>query len=112
MRRGKLSLPRPGGVVESGKDMFCVYIIKSLKTNKFYTGSTNDLERRLKEHNSGYGCESTKMGKPWMLVCYYKCLSMKGARILEKKVKSYKGGNAFKQIINGRVAEWSKAARC
>lgn len=92
--------------------MLCVYIIKSLKTGRYYTGSTNNLERRISEHNSGFGCLSTKTGKSWILVCYHECLLIDEARVLEKKIKSYKGGNAFKQIINGRVAEWSKAARC
>ncbi|HUW24823.1 MAG TPA: GIY-YIG nuclease family protein [Patescibacteria group bacterium] len=32
--------------------MFFVYILRSTKTGKFYTGSTNNLERRLTEHNA------------------------------------------------------------
>jgi len=30
---------------------YYVYIIQSRSTNKFYTRITNDLKRRLKEHN-------------------------------------------------------------
>ena len=33
--------------------MFFVYVLKSLRNNRLYTGSTNNLERRLHEHNSG-----------------------------------------------------------
>jgi len=33
--------------------MYYVYVLLSLKDKKFYIGFTNDLKRRLKEHNSG-----------------------------------------------------------
>jgi len=33
--------------------MFYVYILKSEKDGKLYIGYTNDLKRRLEEHNSG-----------------------------------------------------------
>ncbi|NPV12215.1 MAG: GIY-YIG nuclease family protein [Ignavibacteria bacterium] len=35
-------------------EKFYVYILHSLKTNRYYVGQTNDLERRLMYHNSGY----------------------------------------------------------
>ncbi|MGB8319656.1 MAG: GIY-YIG nuclease family protein [Ignavibacteriaceae bacterium] len=34
--------------------MWFVYIIKSLNYNFIYIGSTNDLKRRLGEHNAGF----------------------------------------------------------
>jgi len=46
-----------------------VYIIKSLKDNNLYIGSTSDLKRRVKEHNSGL-VESTKSRKPFKLVYF------------------------------------------
>jgi len=33
--------------------MYYVYIIKSLKDNNLYIGRTNNLERRITEHNRG-----------------------------------------------------------
>ncbi len=33
--------------------MFYVYILRSLKDGKLYTGFTSDLRRRVKEHFSG-----------------------------------------------------------
>ena len=41
-----------------------VYILESDKTNKFYVGHTDDLERRIGEHNGGESL-STKHGIPW-----------------------------------------------
>ena len=31
--------------------MFFVYILRSAQSGKFYTGQTNDLDRRMQEHN-------------------------------------------------------------
>lgn len=43
-----------------------VYILKSLKTGRYYYGSTDDLDKRLKRHNSGQ-VKSTKAYMPWVL---------------------------------------------
>ncbi|MFA5004726.1 MAG: GIY-YIG nuclease family protein [Candidatus Omnitrophota bacterium] len=44
-----------------------VYII-ACKDTKLYTGITNDLKRRLKEHNQGKGCKFTRVRKPVKLM--------------------------------------------
>jgi predicted GIY-YIG superfamily endonuclease len=49
--------------------MWFVYIIKSLRYNFIYIGSTNDLQRRLEEHNSGIS-KSTFPYKPFELEAY------------------------------------------
>tara|TARA_B100000035_G_C20644936_1_gene398347 strand:- start:280 stop:525 length:246 start_codon:yes stop_codon:yes gene_type:complete len=48
---------------------FYVYLIKTVnsKINKSYVGYTNDLQNRLKKHNSNKGAKSTK-GHMWKLV--------------------------------------------
>ncbi|MCM0042943.1 MAG: GIY-YIG nuclease family protein [Algoriphagus sp.] len=43
--------------------MYYIYILFSLKTNKYYIGSTDDLARILKHHNAG-STPSTKSGAP------------------------------------------------
>jgi len=40
-----------------------VYIIQC-KDGKLYTGITNDLKRRVRDHNSGNGCRFTKYRFP------------------------------------------------
>ncbi|MFH1593439.1 MAG: GIY-YIG nuclease family protein, partial [Candidatus Omnitrophota bacterium] len=47
--------------------MWYVYIIRC-KGDKLYTGITNDLERRLSEHNSGQGGRFTRSRLPVKLV--------------------------------------------
>ncbi len=45
---------------------YYVYIIKSKKDNSFYVGQTNDIERRLLEHNAGLS-SYTSSKAPWNL---------------------------------------------
>lgn len=47
--------------------MYALYILKSLKDEELYIGSTNNLKRRLIEHNEGK-VFSTKSRKPFHLV--------------------------------------------
>ena len=88
-----------------------VYILKSSKDQRYYIGCTKDLIRRFTEHNKGQN-ESTKNGCPWELVCYRLFNSQAQAYIEEKRIKSFKGGNAFKKIIKGDVSEWSNVPLC
>ena len=46
-------------------NMITVYAIKSLIRNYIYAGMTNDLERRLHEHNNGEN-KSTNACKPFI----------------------------------------------
>jgi putative endonuclease len=47
--------------------MYTTYILYSAKINKFYTGQTIDLNRRLEEHNRGK-TPFMATGIPWMIV--------------------------------------------
>ncbi len=44
-----------------------LYILQSLTKDRYYIGHTNNIERRLSEHNSGQ-TKSTKAYIPWKLV--------------------------------------------
>ncbi|MCX6737473.1 MAG: GIY-YIG nuclease family protein [Candidatus Parcubacteria bacterium] len=69
--------------------MYFVYILRSEKDNKHYTGITNDLRRRLKEHNERNGSTpSTKNRGPFELVYYEIVENRKIAREREKYFKS------------------------
>jgi len=48
---------------------FFVYVLQSQVNNSFYKGSTNDLQRRLVEHNTGKE-KSTSRYLPWNLVWF------------------------------------------
>jgi len=47
--------------------MAYLYILKSSKYNRNYTGVTESLEERLAKHNSGL-VQSTKHWTPWVIV--------------------------------------------
>ena len=83
--------------------MYFVYIIRSEKLDKYYIGYTENLVDRLLHHNSG-ATRSTKPGIPWIIVYQESCLDKRTAWFRERQIKSYKGGEAFQKLINGRVA--------
>ena len=76
-----------------------VYILISEKDKKRYTGSTNDLNRRLHEHNSGK-VRSTKDRIPLRLIYKEEFLTEREARLREKFFKTHKGFNALKKLID------------
>ncbi len=92
-------MPRHGGVKSITTDMWHVYILKSTKNQKFYIGCSNNYQRRLAEHNNGENF-STKNGRPWNVVRVESFENQNGAYLREKQIKSYKGGNAFKKLLN------------
>lgn len=95
--------------------MAYVYILQDEITKRYYVGSCLELSKRVARHQKHRGGQTTRYGV-WNLVCYTECVSIVEARILEKLVKSYKGGNAFKKIINGNEKErwvsWLKPPHC
>ena len=68
------------------KYMFFVYVLKSKKDGNMYIGSTNDLERRLDEHNKGR-VFSTKSRTPFEVVYYEAYKSEQDARLRESRLK-------------------------
>jgi len=66
--------------------MFYVYILRSSRDQNLYTGSTNDLKRRFKEHNDGL-VFSTKSRRPFELIYYEAYKSEKDARRREHNLK-------------------------
>jgi predicted GIY-YIG superfamily endonuclease len=67
-----------------------VYIIQSDKDKSYYVGVTEDVEKRLKEHNSGSSkYSSTKL--PYFLVWYCGFLDDKKAYLFERYLKAGSG---------------------
>ena len=70
--------------------MYYVYILKSEKNKKYYTGVTNDLKRRIKEHNSG-NSNFTSWSGPYNLIWYSAFISKEKAYKFETYLKSSSG---------------------
>ena len=69
---------------------YFTYILYSNTKNRYYTGSTSDIDKRLERHNNG-ATPSTKPGRPWKVV-YSETYSSKTEAIKRenhlKKMKS------------------------
>jgi putative endonuclease len=80
--------------------MYYVYILKSLKDHKYYIGSSSDVKKRLDFHNSRLQ-RSTRNRVPFVLVLYEEFNDKIQALKREKQIKAFKGGVAFKKLIDG-----------
>ncbi|MBI5456942.1 GIY-YIG nuclease family protein [Candidatus Kaiserbacteria bacterium] len=66
--------------------MWVVYFLKSTSKRWYYVGSTNDLERRVKQHDLGR-VRSTKNHCPFLLVHTLEFGSEAEARAFERRIK-------------------------
>lgn len=78
--------------------MFCVYAIKSISRNYIYVGLTNNLERRLNEHNNGKN-KTTKPYKTFELIFSELVNSREDARKREIFLKSGIGKEFLKSLL-------------
>ena len=78
--------------------MYFVYVLKSLVKKKSYVGITDNLERRLIQHNLGYSFY-TKRYKPWKTVYFEKLKDRDSARNREKYLKSCAGRKYLKRFV-------------
>jgi putative endonuclease len=70
--------------------MWYVYIMRSMVDNNLYVGSTNNIRRRLTEHNSG-NVDSTKSRMPFSLEAYVAVKDKAKAIELEQYFKTGSG---------------------
>ena len=78
--------------------MFYVYVLKSLKNGRHYTGSTNNIERRLLEHNSGQ-TKYTRQTGPFELVYKETYGSKLEATKRERFLKTGKGREVLHKFL-------------
>lgn len=83
-----------------------MYILKNEETDRYYIGSTNNLERRLKQHKAGL-TRTTRILKTYDLVYIEDFSNIFDARNREKQLKSYKSKKYIIWLINknGPVAQ-------
>jgi len=77
---------------------YYVYVLRSKKDKKLYTGQTNNLERRISEHNNGK-VRSTSHRKPFELVLSETCETRTEARWRERFLKSAWGKKKLKSSL-------------
>lgn len=77
---------------------YYVYILRSLKNDSFYKGSTENLEKRLAEHNEGK-TQSTARYAPWKIEWFTTKSTRAEAIQLEKKLKNITSRNRIEAFI-------------
>ncbi len=70
----------------------------------YYTGSTNDLERRLKEHFTGEGSNHTKKHPPIRLLYYEEFDRIDDAFKREKQIQGW-SRKKKEALINGKTED-------
>jgi putative endonuclease len=78
--------------------MFHVYILRSGRNGKLYVGHTDDLQRRLAEHNSGRGGRFTRQQGPWELLYSEPHPDRSAAIMRELFLKSIDGSREKKSL--------------
>ena len=79
--------------------MWYVYILESLKNRYRYIGITQDLKRRINEHNLGIGGSYTRKLRPFKLIFYESFIDKRDAMKAEKFFKSGYGREVLKEKI-------------
>jgi len=80
--------------------MYYTYVLRSLNDNKFYIGFTEDIRRRIEEHNSGT-VDATKGRRPLELIYYEACLDKEDAIKREKYFKTGFGRRFLSERLKG-----------
>ncbi len=90
----------PHCLLRFGTVMHYVYIIWSSKSSDFYFGYTEDLNKRIEEHNDGVS-EATAPYAPWKLVWYAGFEHKRVAKDFERYLKTGSGkAFAYKRLLD------------
>ena len=89
--------------------MWCIYILYSVAGKKTYVGYTNDVERRLFEHNVSESRGFTLRYRPWTLIRTEQYAAKAAATAREKFLKTGRGREEIKIYVkdflnNGAVS--------
>ena len=81
------------------RPMYYTYVLISEKNKRLYVGSTDNLKRRVEEHNKGVGGEYTSNNRPFKLLFYEAFISKLDA---QKQEKFYKTGYG-REVLHGKI---------
>lgn len=79
--------------------MYFVYILQSGVDNSYYIGCTNNVQRRIVEHNKGLS-RYTRNRIPWNMIYKEEYKLLSEARKREMQIKSWKKRIAIEKLIN------------
>lgn len=79
--------------------MYKIYVLKSKVAKKSYVGHTDNIERRINEHNSGRNIYTSRY-IPWEVVYNEDYKTKEEAIKREKFFKTTRGRRALKRIFD------------
>jgi len=85
---------------------FYTYVLESLKDKNRYIGYTNNLPRRIEEHNKGLNF-STEFRLPFKFVYYEACLNQEDAKRRERYLKTTQG----RRFLGLRLIEYKHQSK-
>ena len=69
--------------------IYYVYILQSVQNGQFYIGQTQNLLKRISEHNLGKST-FTRKNRPWNLIWFTRLETRSEAFNLEQRIKKFK----------------------
>ena len=88
---------------------FFTYMLRC-SDKSYYVGHTDDLERRLAQHETGATGGYTAPRRPILLVWFEEFPTREEAKLVEAQLKKW-SRRKKEALIGGRMAELKKAAR-
>ena len=79
--------------------MITVYVLQSIKTGNLYIGQTDNVAKRLIEHNEGLS-RYTKGRGPWVLFYTEEHTTRSEAMIRERRLKGGQGRQWLKNLLS------------
>lgn len=81
---------------------YFLYILKSKAANKYYTGISQNPEKRLFFHNTAEKGFTSRY-RPWKIVFTKEYETKETALAMERKVKSWKSKIIIEKLLNGEI---------
>jgi len=78
--------------------MAWVYILQGLRDGRFYVGSTDNLEQRIRHHRGGH-TPTTKRFGGIRLAFSQEFPTLREARLIERKLKNLKRKDCIEKIV-------------
>lgn len=86
-----------------GNSTWVVYLVRC-SDNSLYCGTSNDIESRLAEHNSGKGAKYTRSRRPVKLIGISSKMTKSEALKLESRIKKLPAGKKIAKL-SARIQE-------
>lgn len=85
--------------------MYYVYILENKNDKSWYIGFTDNLKRRISEHQNGKGGRTTKLKKSWRCIYFEGYVNQNDAIGRERFLKSGAGRRYLKKQLFHYLSE-------